>query len=653
MPKGFCLLVFLAICAHTLFSCCGDSDDEDEGPYDLFPPVCEPIESTRTCTAGPTEGVCRRGEQTCWGTNWSPCTGQILPTPETCDGLDNDCDGEVDNGVTNACGVCGEVPEEVCDEVDNDCNGETDEGFSHIPEDCNGIDDNCDGTIDEGLSKRNPCEPEGAGDWVVYQHEFHLSTCQLGWKTCPWDSGVWTECYEWIGPVPEICDGLDNDCDGEIDDLEEDFGPCGFSEEGICEFGRQMCVGDDLVCYGDINPTPEACDTLDNDCDGEVDEELVRECETACEKGIETCARGEWIDCTARVPTPELCDGIDNDCDGEVDDGITCYCIDEEIQPCMAPVCGWGLQQCFDGEWGDCEGQVPQTEICNSHDDDCDELVDEELRRECFEGDPALIGIGICLAGIEECAEGEWGVCVGPVLPDLEFCDGLDNDCDGAIDNLERIWDKADLVFALDISGSMSGFINSIARAVAAFVGALQGTEHRFALVIFGSDQRGAPRLVTPLTDLITFLDALENLGAFVVGSIEPTLDVAYQVADPANPLGIPWREDATPILVLVGDEGLQSESQLSREDVESMLAVCLLPGCNSLTNSSWIDGDPFEMFAFVRPDYMTGWRMVISAEGTRVFNLRYTSDTEQLVADLNILFREFCLDPEQLPGGE
>ena len=106
---------------------------------------------------------------------------------ETCDGEDNDCDGESDEGVLNPCGTCGNLPLEVCDGEDNDCDGESDEGLINAcgvcgatpVETCDGNDNDCDGEIDEG--QRNACG--------------------------------------FCGDVPEeVCDLVDNDCDGVVDE---------------------------------------------------------------------------------------------------------------------------------------------------------------------------------------------------------------------------------------------------------------------------------------------------------------------------------------------------------------------------------------------------------------------------------------------------
>jgi uncharacterized protein (TIGR03382 family) len=72
------------------------------------------------------------------------------------------------------------------------------------------------------------------------------------------------------------------------------------------------------------NISAEICDGLDNDCDGQVDEELTRGCSSACGSGVETCQAGTWAGCDAPAPTAETCDGNDNDCDGVVDQGDVC-----------------------------------------------------------------------------------------------------------------------------------------------------------------------------------------------------------------------------------------------------------------------------------------------------------------------------------------
>ena len=84
----------------------------------------------------------------------------------------------------------------------------------------------------------------------------------------------------------------------------------------------------------------EACDGKDNDCDGEIDEELTRDCDGSCGAGTQTCTDGVWGTCSGGASADdvgvEVCDGADNDCNGTVDDGAG-MC--DEGQECIGGTC--------------------------------------------------------------------------------------------------------------------------------------------------------------------------------------------------------------------------------------------------------------------------------------------------------------------------
>ena len=165
--------------------------------------------------------------------------------------------------------------------------------------------------------------------------------------------------------------------------------------------------------------TVETCDGLDNDCDGLVDEDLSRACSTACGAGEEVCVAGTWEGCDAPPPGAETCNGVDDDCDGTIDPG--CDCAAGETRPCGETAdtgaCSPGTQTCAaDGTWGACEGSVPPApETCNGVDDDCDGEIDEPDAG----GDD--VGMGLCEAG-ERCED---GACE-PIAPETPPSDETD-----------------------------------------------------------------------------------------------------------------------------------------------------------------------------------------------------------------------------------
>ena len=191
--------------------------------------------------------------------------------------------------------------------LDSDGPGESAEQLDFIagaPEWCDGKDNDCNQQVDEGLG---------------------TTTCGLGLCVHTVDNcadGQQQQCDPLEGAVDEVCDGSDNNCDGQID---EQMGAttCGL---GPCEHTVDNCVdGAPQVCDALEGSVPEECDLQDNDCDGNIDNDLGS---TTCGLGechhtLENCVDGQPQVCDPlEGKTAEVCDGKDNDCDGEFDNGF-------------------------------------------------------------------------------------------------------------------------------------------------------------------------------------------------------------------------------------------------------------------------------------------------------------------------------------------
>ncbi|MBM4321805.1 MAG: hypothetical protein FJ125_18175, partial [Deltaproteobacteria bacterium] len=225
------------------------------------------------------------------------------------------------------------------------------------------------------------------------------------------EDGAATECSAAAGlAAAESCNGLDDDCDGAADeDFPELWEPCSAGEGTCRRYGFLQCRADGLgtECNAvEVQPNPERCDGLDNDCDGEVDEdfaELLRPCfagQGICARpGIQLCtADGQGTACDAEpgLPGEEICDGLDNDCNGSADDGFPGL-----GQPCSSgrgSCARMGVLRCTaDGRASECSGVAapPGNEVCNGLDDDCDGETDEgEAWRS--KGQPCSVGLGSC-----------------------------------------------------------------------------------------------------------------------------------------------------------------------------------------------------------------------------------------------------------------
>ncbi|MEZ4399500.1 MAG: MopE-related protein [Kofleriaceae bacterium] len=200
---------------------------------------------------------------------------------ETCNDLDDDCDSRIDEDFPTKGLVCDDgrlgqclgTGAYVCaaDGSGVVCDI-TNPGAAPSPEVCNGLDDDCDGAIDDGISCIPGCVPTSTVD---------------------------------------LCNGLDDDCDGAFDEDDPAVGlPCGSNDMAPCRRGTQACIAGQLVCVGAIEPGVETCNGLDDDCDGLADDLAACPGATSCVEGAcrVPCAGGEFP-CPAGLTCADTPDG--------------------------------------------------------------------------------------------------------------------------------------------------------------------------------------------------------------------------------------------------------------------------------------------------------------------------------------------------------
>ena len=362
---------------------------------------------------------------------------------EICDGIDNDCDGEIDEGVRTtwygdedgdgfgnpaaALEAC-EPPSGTVSN-DSDCNDANPATYPGAAEVCDGVDNNCDGVVDElgSTTFYRDADGDGHGD-----ERDSIEGCEPedGYVVAAGDcDDADAEVYP---GAEEVCNGTDDDCDGELDegvmalfyadaDLDGYGDPAHITEACALPPGHSETPGDCDDLNGDVHPgATEVCNGIDDDCNTLIDD---------ADPGLDTATRSSWYADTdldgygAASSVTLACDAPS----GAVSDATDCDDEDDAVHP-------------------------GATEVCNGIDDDCDTRVDDadpgldSSTATSWYTDADLDGYGAAASVTVACDAPSGAVSdatdCDDTKPDVnpgasEVCDGVDTDCDGTLSWLE------------------------------------------------------------------------------------------------------------------------------------------------------------------------------------------------------------------------
>ena len=345
--------------------------------------------ATTICTIENEWGICA-GERVCEAAGLTACNAAI-PAAEECNGKDDDCDGEADEELSggeclliNSLGTCPGVA--VCDGGLEQCAGDEAEG-----EQCDGLDNDCDGEVDETFPDT---DQDGVADCL--ENDKDGDGVADGMDNCPADFNP--------GQLDTDFDSLGDLCDEDDDnDKSKDSLDCAPLDDEVYPEADELCDGKDNNCnfiVDEGNPDSDGdgwkdCVDEDDDGDGVID---VLDCEP--------------LDPASNPEAQEICDGVDNDCDNTIDEGFPD--VDED-----------GIPDCLDDD-GDGDGILDVEDNCpllaNPEQDDQDEDGLGDLCDTDLDGDSITNAVDNCpnIANVQQ------GDVDGDQLGDL-----CDEDIDG------------------------------------------------------------------------------------------------------------------------------------------------------------------------------------------------------------------------------